>query len=83
MKVFVWKDLMEVSTNYHREGGLVVVAESLERAREIVKEKVDVRDYEYQDPVDCEAKSVDPDAQYNITDDAEEGFFVFPNAGCC
>lgn len=61
----------------------MVVAESLERARKIIKEKVDVKDYEHQDPVDCEAKTVDPHAQYDIAGEAEERFFVFPDAGCC
>jgi biotin-(acetyl-CoA carboxylase) ligase len=81
MKVFIWKRLEQVSTNWHREGGLMVCASSLERAREIVKEKVDVEDYG--DPVDCDAKDLDPDITYTVTEDAEERVLVFPDAGCC
>lgn len=36
MKVFVWQEVEELTSNYHSTGGLVVVAESLEAARALV-----------------------------------------------
>jgi hypothetical protein len=35
VKVFVWDDLSECSSNYHSGGGVVVFAESEDRAREL------------------------------------------------
>lgn len=35
MKVFVWKEILRATDNYHPYGGLVVFAETEERAREL------------------------------------------------
>ena len=36
MKVFIWERLEQATGNYHSEGGVMVVAESVERAKEMV-----------------------------------------------
>lgn len=36
MKIFVWQYVDGLTDNYHDGGGVVVVAESLERARQLV-----------------------------------------------
>ena len=37
-KVFIWEHLENVTRSYHSQGGLVVLAESLERAIELAQE---------------------------------------------
>jgi len=72
MKVFVWEELDNVSPNYHSEGGLLVVAESLSAAIVLAESKDFVV-----------VGETEPDYVYETTDDAEPRVLVFPNAGCC
>lgn len=37
MKLFIWEDLKKMSDSYHSDGGVVVIAESLERAHELLR----------------------------------------------
>jgi hypothetical protein len=82
MKIFIWSNLMKVSRRYHSEGGLVVVAESLEAAREIIREQVDAPKDVHSKALDCDAKTTEPDEVFDVGE-AKEYFCVFPNAGCC
>lgn len=71
MKAFLWHIIEHVSAEYHHEGSVLIVASSLERAREIGRmenEKMEL------------AKL--PDAEFESFSD-EEKVWVFPNAGCC
>jgi hypothetical protein len=70
MKVFVWKRIEQASSNWHSEGGLVVFADTLERARELAKEKkAHPAEDELPDTVrECEGG---------------EAVFIMPDAGCC
>lgn len=131
MKVFVWENVDNLTENYHDSGGLVVVAESLERARQVVNESGDKyerskearnaaykelcnsframhglpdkgeiptnlmpawrRQYDvlnrlYPDIPHVTSGCVDgeePTATYEVTGEAREALFVFPDAGCC
>lgn len=73
MKVYIWKDIGQVSYNYHPEGGLVVVAESEARAREIANSYPDIEVLEGEKPDVCIAAG----------EGEEERVIPFPNAGCC
>lgn len=73
MKVFVWKYLDNVSYNYHTEGGLMVVAESLEEAIELAEgsgEGVVVGNEK-------------PDFVFQVEGEATPVVVTFPDAGCC
>lgn len=71
--VYVWNRLDKLTDNYHCEGGLVVVAGSLDRAREIAVQRVPTCD-----------PSPDPDQVWPLAAGAiEEQVFCFPDAGCC
>ncbi len=39
MKIFIWYSIVKCSSNYHEEGGLVVVAEDLMKACEAASAK--------------------------------------------
>jgi hypothetical protein len=70
MKVFIWY-VDKCSDNYHSDGGVIVFANTEERAREIANDKdgCEIRDDEM--PEDVREAS------------GEERVFIFPNAGCC
>lgn len=72
MKLFLWYYLDHVSSRFHEQGGLVVIADSLDRAKEIAIEK------------DCHIRiDCPPDKVFTLLEAAEEEVIVFPDAGCC
>jgi len=77
MKLFLWESVDGVSSNYHDEGGVVIIADSLEHARELWNEE------RYRK--DCEIHVVDPDAVYVLDPNCiwAPTTYAFPNAGCC
>jgi len=72
MKVFIWESVSAVSSNYHSEGGLVVFAETEERAREIANAESDI---------ELEDKEM-PNSIREVVG-GDEAVFTFPDAGCC
>jgi hypothetical protein len=70
MKLFLWDRLDKVSGNYHTEGGLVIIANSLEGAKILASSDEKI-------VIDRE-----PTLTLN-TDATEPQVFVFENAGCC
>lgn len=71
MKIFIWQTIDKCTSNYHPEGGVVVVAENLERAKELaLGSGAEIKEDEK------------PDAVYDVAQ-AEEKVFIFPDAGCC
>lgn len=71
MKVFVWNSVSNLTDNYHSGGGLIVFADTEERARELaVAEGVTFSDDELPDDV-------------RIVDGGLEKVYVMPDAGCC
>lgn len=85
MKAFLWKQISEVTTRYHPEGGVLIQAPTLERAREIaLKEDWDARHVDEDDPVSQRMQGIDaePDAIFD-SDSTEEKVWIFPDAGCC
>lgn len=71
MNVFVWKRIKNCSDNYHSEGGVVVFAETLNRAKALAAaEGCTFADGEEPDEVRAVAGG-------------EEKVFIMPDAGCC
>jgi hypothetical protein len=71
-KVFIWEYLENVTRSYHSEGGLVVLAESLERAIELAQEN----------GVVFSEEELTPDVILS-SDSEGEYVHIFPDAGCC
>lgn len=71
MKIFIWERLENVSDNWHREGGLVIVAETLDEAKALVANNEYIK-------IDKA-----PDYVYEISKEATKRFIVFPDSGCC
>lgn len=73
MMCYVWEDESKVTTSWHDEGGLLVIAESLFEARGMIAHKC---------PEGCSALENDPDFTFS-TDHTSPVLIVFPNTGCC
>lgn len=67
MKLFIWEYLGCLTQSYHDGGGLVIIAEDLDRAK--------VMNGAIGDTV--------PDKVYALKGKNEEAMFVFPDEGCC
>lgn len=73
MKVFVWNYISELTINYHSDGGLVVVAESLSDAIKAAEKLGVVFGVDEREPTNT----------YETGSQHEPEVFIFPNAGCC
>jgi hypothetical protein len=79
MHVFIWKRIEALTSNYHPEGGLVIVAKDLRRARKMAEEAAKGD----RSPLVAHAADAEPDLRYAVNDTADEQLIVFPDAGCC
>ncbi len=72
MKVFVWERIEQATNNYHTEGGVVVFADTEERAREMANLRNG-----------CSiAPSEKPDDVRDVAG-GNEAVWIMPDAGCC
>lgn len=81
MNIYIWESLDMVSTNYHEDGGLIIVAESLADA----KEQANL--HNQKESWSRIKIDKDPDFVYPLADLGENKIdkrvIVFPDAGCC
>ena len=80
MNVYIWKRVELLTGSYHPEGGLVVIASSLEGARALIPKRTR---YEPFDPEDTTPFNTEPDEVIPTVESQEPRAFVFPDAGCC
>ena len=74
MKMFIFKELSQVSDNYHSEGGLAVIAKDKDQVYQLIEEYGDI------EITEDEWHEV---WIYDLVGDVEPEVFVFPDAGCC
>jgi hypothetical protein len=74
MKLWLWEYLGKVSSNYHCEGGLVVVAASEAEARALIATHASVEVTE-----DEWLKGM----LFDLSGDPPSRIITFPDAGCC
>lgn len=80
MKVFVWRQVEDATDSFHSEGGVVVFAETEDRARELAAKP---RGSERWPERGANIKPGEaPDEVREVTG-GEERVFIMPNAGCC
>lgn len=73
MKVYIFLHVETLTSNWHEDGGLVVVAEDKRHAKRLIAaERVSPTDDEW-------AKAV----VFKVEGSPKPAVFVFPNAGCC
>ena len=72
MKVYVWQQVGECTARYHSEGGVVVFAETEERARKLANAHKG-----------CEILPEEMPDEIRECADGDETVYIMPNAGCC
>jgi hypothetical protein len=83
MSIYIWERVNMMSDNYHSEGGVVVVAKGLERAREIAREHFNPeKEHEILTDYDTTVFDTEPHKVFKVTS-KEEYYCDFPDAGCC
>lgn len=73
--MYVWENVNELTDNYHDGGGLVIISNDLESARELLTKSIPLKSK-------CQALKVDPSYVTSVTAEKDE-IFIFPDAGCC
>ena len=86
MHVYIWKDADCITHRWHNSGGLLIVAPSIERARELWLANPPYNPYgdlpDTEPPLGSTATDPDPDIVLP-TSSADELVVVFPDSGCC
>ena len=74
MTAYVWQQVAQVSDNWHRNGGLLIVAESREHAKALIEAEADVAvtDDEWAKVIEIPCAAA-----------AAPRLMAFPDAGCC
>ena len=89
MKLYIYNNLGNVTTNWHSEGGLVIV--TARHPQDVVSEQLpsksiyhhDTKTWTEQRDEDYEAPKLnEPIAIYDVAE-TQERIFVFPDSGCC
>lgn len=87
MTMYIWQRVKYLTSNWHHEGGLVVVAKGdLEHARQLFRDSPLYQEKlaNFPQQEECTAFTVPPDFVYDaVGDDPEERVLSFPDAGCC
>lgn len=79
MKQFIWHNTHPVTDEYHDGGGLLIVAEDLEKARQAWRDEVEGG--QSYTPIKPTATDKDPDHAWTV--EADPTVLVFPDSGCC
>lgn len=74
MKIFIFESIGQVSDNWHKNGGLVIIAENIEAAKLLIKIDSSI------EPTDEEWLSVE---NFDLIGNPEPKYWVMPDAGCC
>ena len=72
MNVYIWNQVEQCSDNYHREGGVVVFANSMAEARRLANEQPG-----------CAIKDTENPDEVRECGNGEKKVYIMPNAGCC
>lgn len=84
MNVYIWPREKNLTTSYHRGGGAVAVAETRERAVELVRDCVARGRSEWDDgSSDDEPWCPGPAIEIHVDGHEPEAVWIMPDAGCC
>lgn len=76
MNIYIWFDVNDLTDRYHNSGGLVIIASSLESARESF-----LKEHPEQDK--CEMFIIEPDETFALNGNVTNRVYRFQDAGCC
>lgn len=82
MKMFLWYNVDNVTDRYHSSAGVVIIAETLEAARELYKERPNQEGTDHEGEYNNELFTAEPDLICEC-DHPKAEVMIFPDAGCC
>lgn len=74
MKIFIFESVNRLTGQYHHSGGLVIIADNQEQAKDLIKDDSDIA------VSDEEWNSVEI---FELKDETKPKYWIFPDAGCC
>lgn len=84
MNVYIWERISLCSGNYHTEGGVVVIANTEEEARELFAKHPSLYQGNYLEPAEYTyIQEGETPVVYPLLGWHEQKVFIFPDAGCC
>ena len=85
MNIYIFEDVDQLTTNYHCEGGLVVVAKNEKHVNELIQiENKTVNEYDWQEAaIELTEEEWEKVKVYPLAEEVEPKVMIFPNAGCC
>lgn len=84
MKIFIWERVGNMSSRWHSEGGVIIIAKNLQEARK----KYSDEEYTKRELTDID-RDIDnifvakPSRIYELKNEESSEILVFPDAGCC
>ena len=82
MKLFIWNNLSYITFSFHNNGGVAVVADTLDAAKDAIPFCPDDLGLKTSVVNRSQRDVGEPDACFEVGD-VPATVFVFPNAGCC
>ena len=84
MKIFIFKRIDRLTTNYHEEGGLVVVADGKLGVENLIEQE-NSRDDRWRNYADIYLTEEDWEnvVSYQLPFGPKPAIWLFPDAGCC
>ena len=87
MNIYIWQSITNMTDHFHSDAGVLVVAGTVDRARELADEygsRTDGSNLRMTNTPVGRRKELadDPDFVYPTTENLEQ-VVVFPDAGCC
>jgi len=79
MKIFIWQRIINLTDNWHPEGGVVAIAENDKEAREMIR-NAKMETYHTSKPCTIEDEKPDFVCECNAK---EKKVYIFPDTGCC
>ena len=82
MQIYIIQRVGHLTTSYHSEGGLAIVANDYDHARELFA-KYALSKIKWDNGIQITDAEWQTAKVYELAQDAEPALFVFPDAGCC
>jgi hypothetical protein len=83
MQIFILPHVENLTGSYHSDGGAVIIARDLQRAKEIMAEHAKEYDaYDPKEPIQVTEEEWAKAESFYIGSETEK-HWIFPDAGCC
>lgn len=83
MKIFIFEQVRNLTNEYHKDGGLIIIEEDLESALNLAESYEDPASYRTRlNPIKLSPEEIKNVITYEVSAN-EPKLFIFPNSGCC